>query len=200
MNAISNSAVHRVMVSQSWDLVLTTEKHNSGRSYGGKSQVDFYVERAVVSTFSPFFKSLVDGGFAESHQDRVVLQKFEVQALEIIIRVLHNQPDDRGLYSQAPVRGTGVYELIFAIDYTDLDMMHFERWFAAWYGSQPRDRHGDMVKLLYPCFVFKHAIGFQHCTRRLVYSSRCAIFAHPPFGFGRFRLPAAVLRMYPLFS
>jgi hypothetical protein len=152
---------------------------------------EFKVKRAVLVENSKVFARLLSGGFKEENDKMVTLHDDRVRALLIWFRFLH----DVDLEETYQVSHHEMWYLVEVADKYDLDIKLLRPWFAKWY-QQPPVKDIDCEEMIYPCWVFDHAVGFQRVTKYLVYNATRAVVERNPTTVSRLRVRPLITRKY----
>jgi len=133
------------------------------------------VNRSVLVENSKYFSRLLSGGFKEEKQSTVTLYDDRVRAMLIWFKRFH----DVDLTDTYDISHHEIWYLIAAADKYNFEVKHLKGWFTEWHRRTAVDQI-DSRKLLYPCWIFDHALGFQRVTIDLVYNSPKGIYEVNP--------------------
>lgn len=166
---------------------------------GSSTRVDrveeFKVCRSTLMERSPVLKALLaPGRFIEGDQGIVTLKDDCIMSMETLLRVLHDVSVETTY--NTPVQE--LWPLVLAAEKYDLDIMDFQKWFEGWYEAANLNLSDVAVAatLLYPCYIFQHALGFASATRVLAYGSTGHITEKNPSKLYELHLPGRVIREF----
>ncbi|GIJ87135.1 hypothetical protein Asppvi_006039 [Aspergillus pseudoviridinutans] len=106
-------------------------------------------------------------------EDSIILNEETVRSMELWLRVLHSTTDALPKQSLSVEE---VWHAIMAGDKYGFDLLELQIWFVAWY-KEMRNASGKKAfleefapQLLFPCYAFNYAEGFQELTRFMTYN------------------------------
>lgn len=140
-----------------------------------EASVTFSVNRSVLIKNSKYFSRLLAGGFKEEKQSTVTLHDDRITAISIWLKCLH----DVDLTDIYDVSHHEIWYLVATADKYNFEVKRLKGWFAEWYRHAKLDQI-DSNELLFPCWIFDHAKGFQRVTTNLVYNSPKGIYEENP--------------------
>jgi len=174
MAEVVDYPVYLVSVVNDSDLVVRATKYvdvclPSGGSV--KEQIEHVTEYHLwKDTVAEGSESLAAqlGSDATTSKVNVDMAGLDPLAIEICFQVLHDSVSDF-TYATKPEM---LYELIAAANALKINIKKFSPWFREWLSRRKDHKISvDMARqLLYPCFAFDHAEGFQRATSYLAYN------------------------------
>lgn len=173
------------------DEQLNIRNNNNDEHADLPKPTEFKVKRAVLVKSSKVFARLLSGGFKEENDKKVTLHDDRVRAMLIWFRFLH----DVDLEETYQVSHHEVWYLVEVADKYDLDIKLLRPWFAKWYKQTPVNDI-DSEEMIYPCWVFDHAVGFQRVTKYLVYNATRVVWEQNPTTVSRLRVRPLITRKY----
>ena len=90
---------------------------------------------------------------------------------------------------------TDMWHLVAAIDYYELDVTHFNDWFAAWYHKHNAELLNPR-QLLFPTWRFNHTKAFAHWTRYVAYTGVGHVTERNPTKLYNYHLPSRIIRRF----
>lgn len=144
---------------------------------------EFKTLRSALNRGSTFFAALFKGGQeGQANGDMIEISDEDlVESLALWLNILHNSNSDTNdrLNTSYRIELPAIWDLLAAAKKYGIDTKCVEAtsWFATWWTANPVKPDGknynfkDFQVLLYPCYAFDHAEGFQMATRYLVYRS-----------------------------
>ncbi|GAQ04923.1 hypothetical protein ALT_2244 [Aspergillus lentulus] len=131
------------------------------------------VQKGILLGRSQYFRTMFDGRWAHGPKDdSVVLNEDTVRSMELWLRVFHSTIDT--LPKQSISVGE-VWHAIMAGDKYGFDLQALKSWFVAWYKEMRNESGKEFFKefapqLLFPCYAFDYAVGFQELTKFMTYN------------------------------
>ncbi|KAL5338214.1 hypothetical protein BJX70DRAFT_388756 [Aspergillus crustosus] len=133
----------------------------------------FRVEKSKLST--EYFRRMFKGPWRESGSDSIVLDDDDISAMEILFRCLHGTLDHLIISTLSVAI---IWHLILVTDKygVSLQTEALEDWFAMWLKVALKQSNSGKLselqkQLLFPCYQFDAAKGFQEATKYLVYNT-----------------------------
>jgi len=174
MDAVVNFPVYAISVVDDSNLVVRAVKymgHCCPSSDNAKPKFEYMTEYHVSKdTAAEASESLADRICSDATATAVDVNVAGLNAfaIEICFRALHDSVPNF-TYSAKPEM---LYELIAAANALKIDIKRFSPWFREWLFHRKNEKISvDMARqLLYPCFAFDHAEGFQRATSYLAYN------------------------------
>ncbi|KAL4915678.1 hypothetical protein BDW62DRAFT_212532 [Aspergillus aurantiobrunneus] len=151
----------------------------------------FQVERERLSA-SDHFRTMLRGSWRESTTELITLHEDKILAMEILFNGLH---DTLGSIASTKVLMATVWYLILACDKYEVEFREgpLKAWFIGWY-KQEKINPDFERQVLYPCYEFDYAPGFQEVTRYFAYHSKYHIMEHKPIDLFVLHLPQRVIQ------
>ncbi|KAF4228820.1 hypothetical protein CNMCM8980_005580 [Aspergillus fumigatiaffinis] len=131
------------------------------------------VQKGILLGRSQYFRTMFDGRWAHGPKDdSVVLNEDTVRSMELWLRVFHSAID--ALPKQS-ISVEEVWHAIMAGDKYGFDLQVLKSWFIAWYKEMKNERGKKFFnefapRLLFPCYAFDYAVGFQELTKFITYN------------------------------
>ena len=205
---ISTSGTYKnINLATDYDLTLRVIEYNYDDPRAQKviqATVDFEVKRDLVSKegFSKFLAKMLkpSGKFMEANQKMINIEEQFHRAVEPFLREAHDNHD----HDVEGIDLTMVWMVIHTADYFGFDLDALKTWFHRWYFMKgqylvgSKDSDSDLRptrQMLYPAFVFDHAMAFNTATRYLVYHADGHITESTPVLQSKFHLPSVIIRM-----
>ena len=139
----------------------------------------------------------------KAQKDFITLDDDSVASMDIWFRVLHKHDPNYDVPLQE------MWLLVATCDKYKSDLNMLKPWFAGWYqehnieqyyANWNESRYNTVPltprSLLYPCWIFDHAIGFMRATRFLCYRSTGHITEFNPTNHDKLRLESRVIREF----
>lgn len=153
--------------------------------------------KVLMDNSRPFKLELSGERWEESHQNVVDMEFDSLPAIEVAMRVLHKAEVE----DSYKISIRDVWELIQYCEYRDLNVALFEEWFANALpkvmppiaGTKLEVKHGAMVQMLFPAYVFNHSLAFAHFTKTLALEVATHITEVNPTRYRGLHLPQNVI-------
>lgn len=197
----SDPEIKEITISSNADTEILIKEYTRG--YSGEKKIAkcvlMKVEREKLLEAEYFRAMFGHGRWLESASHRVTLEEDNCTGMEVLLRSLHGTLKDMPLDS---VTVPGTWHVIMSCDKYNVDQKSLSSWFETWWKheSQKEDTKDYYTefsrKMMYPCFVFDYAHGFQSATKELVYESVGHITEKNPTDIGRMHLPPRIIREY----
>ena len=175
--------------------------------YGKRSTVRraaIRVDKAKLVQYSTYFKNMFFGTWVEGRKDTVTLEEDNIKAMGVWFAYLHDKLSE---ISDDSVSTADIWHIISCGDKYDFDRKHLATWFVHWCDGkmkEERDTRNPYLltrQLLFPCYSFNYAHGFQELTKVLVYEYSEHITEQNPTSLCHMHLPRRVIRkIHPLIS
>lgn len=194
-----------IPISPNWDTQVTVHEYVSSRDENDKlvrtiSQTAvFEVQREMLST-TEYFTAMFKGLWRESDGRDISLHEDEIETMEILFRGLHNTLDMRS-FPSVPV--ATIWNLIgacakYQVEFGDGPL---KIWFISLYEAKRLStafvaNYFLERTLLYPCYAFDYAEGFQQLSQTLAYGSQGHISECNPTDRHVLHLPPRVMREF----
>jgi hypothetical protein len=189
--------------------VTRTELNEDGTATEVKKSVpckthEFKVKREVLAGNSTYFKNtLYDKEGQPTSDEKIDIHDDEPGAIEVWLKLLHGCDVDSTIASTSL---KGIWDILATAYRYEFDakLPGAKSWFVAWYGANRGKKeegkyfdYKDYQSLLFPCYAFDYAEGFQQATRYLSYRAQGHITEKKPEGFTEdfLRLDANIMRM-----
>lgn len=176
------------------DLTVEVIEYNDQVEDGSGNKVvaqklQFRVRRGILAMHSTVFAAMLrPSHWKEAEKETIELKEDSGASMDIWFRVLH----DAELVYDVPLEE--MWRLVTACDKYHLNLKMLKPWFATWYRRHDIDQYYQNWKiadmhdsdhltprsLLYPCWIFDHAVGFMRATHFLSYNSIGHITEHNP--------------------
>ena len=200
------------VIDQNGDLTVEVIEYDEELKNGdGKRSVkmtqQFRVSKAVLSKNSTFFAAMfVPSHWRESQMELVKLEEDSVASMNIWLRILHGTDLDHNVPLDE------MWRLVAACDKYHFNLDLLKPWFAEWYEYKNSDieqyyrnwafnddrahriHRLNPRSLLYPCYIFDHAKGFERATHFLSYRVVGHITEYNPTTHLHLRLPSRIVR------
>lgn len=165
-----------------------------------KQSETFDVDSKILIENSSYFSSMFRGRWRENSTP-IVLEDTRPRSMEIWLRAFHGSLDGLPLES---VTIEETWHLVATADKYCFSLEELSTWFRQWFDLQQKmDERGEYddlddnefeKRLLYPCFKFDCAAGFQTITKQLVYDVDGHIEERNPTHVLQMHLPARVIQ------
>ncbi|BCR98421.1 uncharacterized protein AKAW2_40104S [Aspergillus luchuensis] len=195
----SDPEIKEITISSNADTEILIKEYTRG--YSGEKKIAkcvlMKVEREKLLEAEYFRAMFGHGRWLESASHRVTLEEDNCTGMEVLLRSLHGTLKDMPLDS---VTVPGTWHVIMSCDKYNVDQKSLSSWFETWWKheSQKEDTKDYYTefsrKMMYPCFVFDYAHGFQSATKELVYESVGHITEKNPTDIGRMHLPPRIIQ------
>lgn len=179
---------------------LTVEIIEYGRN-STERRATIRVDKAKLVEHSNYFRNMFRGPWAEGRSDTITLEGDNIKSLEVWFRYVHGNLSE---VSYDSVSVASIWHIIMASDKYDFDRKYLATWFTQWYswkvGEQPIDnnhRFDLRRQLLFPCYSFNYARGFQILTKNIAYEYSEHITEKNPTNIPQMHLPRRVIRKIP---
>ncbi|RHZ68423.1 hypothetical protein CDV55_104637 [Aspergillus turcosus] len=154
------------------------------------------VHKDVLVGRSQYFKAMFDGRWGSKEAD-VDLNGDTVRSMELWLRAFHSTTDALPMQS---ISVGEVWHTIMAGDKYGFDLQELKSWFVAWY-KWMRTENGEKKfledfgpQLLFPCYAFNYAVGFQDLTRFITYNESRHIIEINPTHHRQMHLRPLIIR------
>ncbi|GKZ26919.1 hypothetical protein AbraIFM66951_005147 [Aspergillus brasiliensis] len=158
----------------------------------------FKVQRDNLVDNSDYFRAMLrQGRWLESDTQKITLEEDNCTGMEVLLRSLHGTLEHMSLDS---VTIAGTWHVIMSCDKYNVDQKRLSAWFKNWWKHESQKpvnkiRYARFAsEVMYPCFVFDYAPGFQEVTKRLVYESIGHITENNPTDIRQMHLPPRVIQ------
>ncbi|OJJ66348.1 hypothetical protein ASPBRDRAFT_665892 [Aspergillus brasiliensis CBS 101740] len=158
----------------------------------------FKVQRGNLVDNSEYFRAMLRRGrWLESDTQKITLEEDNCTGMEVLLRSLHGTLEHMSLDS---VTIAGTWHVIMSCDKYNVDQKRLSAWFKNWWKHESQKpvnkiRYARFAReVMYPCFVFDYAPGFQEVTKRLVYESIGHITENNPTDIRQMHLPPRVIQ------
>ena len=154
----------------------------------------FRINKARLIESGAYFKYMLSKPWQEAIKPEITLEGDTALSIEIWFRLFHENLSD------LPLDAVSIRELWHAVNACDkyeFDRKALTGWFGGWFQQNREDIRGDnelMRKLLFPCYAFDYAPGFQLLSKSLVYGYPFHITEINPTEVSSMHLPPRVIR------
>jgi hypothetical protein len=162
-----------------------------------KARASFTVDKSRLEASGEYFSAMFGGPWKESKSSLIPLQHDAIKGMQIWFSALHLAPKLPFPYASVPVEE--VWHMIKASNKYDFDRKIMKQWFARWFAEKWKDAKDDLDicrQLLFPCYFFNFAPGFQKTTKMLVYEAESQISESNPTAHHQMHLPPRVMRKF----
>ncbi|KAL3477635.1 hypothetical protein BJX99DRAFT_225856 [Aspergillus californicus] len=189
-------------LSSGWDLKIKVNEYENVNSNSSlvkrlTASAIFEAERSKLAQ-SEHFSTMLRGPWREASSKAITLEEDNIEVMTVLFRSLHGTLDEIAFNT---VSMKTIWLLIQACDKYNIDIKTgaLRDWFINWYEVESkRDENQDGYEfermVMYPCYHFDHAVGFQEATLVLVYNSPGHITEKNPTKNNRLHMPPRVIQ------
>ncbi|OGM43282.1 hypothetical protein ABOM_008657 [Aspergillus bombycis] len=153
-----------------------------------------HINKDTLAASSSYFQAMFGRGWAESKSNEIVLNGDTVRSMEIWFRHFHSTFNAMKVTN---ISVADIWHVILASDKYEFDRQQLLEWFVKWYRNETAiNIHHDenARKLMFPCYAFDYADGFQALTKSLVYVAIGHITEISPIDNVRLHLPPRIIQ------
>ncbi|KAL2831453.1 hypothetical protein BDW59DRAFT_182118 [Aspergillus cavernicola] len=190
--------------SPEWDFQITVEEYEQVHTGESNAPVKklaqsaiFQVQRSKL-TACEHFQTMLRGPWRESRPESITLEGNDINAMNILFRSLHGTLDEITLDS---ISIKTIWFLVMVCDKYDVGLKtgFLKAWFVKWYDAEhKKQKHLNNCEfertILFPCYYFDYATGFQEATIGLVYNSEGHISERNPTREVNLHLPPRIMQ------
>lgn len=180
------------------DLTVEVRESYRERLSLATKHADIRVDKAKLMEHSKYFQKMFSGRWAEEESNTITLEEDTVKSMEVWFRLFHNTLSALSFDS---IHVSDIWNIIMASDKYEFDRKYLAEWFSRWFEwkmaqktTNPNDAMDLKRQLLFPCYSFNYAKGFQVLTRALAYESKTHIEELNPTRHQQMHLPKRVIR------
>lgn len=162
-------------------------------------EVAFAVKKEILIKSCKYFEVMLSSGWKESTARTIFLEGDNATAVELWLRRFHANPDEKIDCETASF--ADVWHVIIVADKYCFELNRMKDWFVAWFllknpGSEKGFALNSAPYMLFPCYAFDYADGFQLVTKRLAYNGAHFIQEQNPTDIPQMHVPQRIIREY----
>ncbi|ODH50745.1 hypothetical protein GX48_03061 [Paracoccidioides brasiliensis] len=150
------------------------------------------VDSSKLAAHSSYFKCVLNGKQQTGKKEMITLNKDTIKSIEVWFRLFHSELASDHLPS---IQIVDVWYIIIAGYKYGFDRNDMAPWFVKWFYTKIDQIFSNIIhcrQMLFPCYYFNFANGFQVLTSSLVYEDTDNISENNPTPFHHVGLPAVV--------
>jgi hypothetical protein len=187
----------RHQIATTYDLLIILEETKKLQNANSEPTVvkihEFEVSKEALNA-NGYFQRVFSPGFSDTGKCEYELKEDDPAATKLWLQLFHDRLDE----SSYKLPTLTVWFMLQLADKYGFDPLrnNVKEWFAKWLDHNNPSRIEACREILYPCYVFDHAVGFASATKYLVYHCNSHITERTPddFPYHHLRLDQRIIR------